>query len=388
MRILVINWQDLKHPLAGGAEVHLHEVFSRIVGKGHHVTLLCSGYEGAPGNEVIDGMQVVRYSNRSLFNYAVPKAYRQLCHSGFDVVVEDLNKIPFFTPLFVREPLLGICHHLFRTSIFHQTNPAAAAYVYGMETLALWLYRERRMPFIVDSSSTHEDFCAHGFRSEDLATVYLAVNHSLFRRTGVAKSDTPLIGCFGRLKRYKGVDIILRSLPSVLKEVPNLKVLVVGDGDDRSRLERLAIALKLEQVVTFTGYLPEQEMVELLQKVWFNIAASIKEGWGLIATEANACGTPVIASNVPGLRDSVRDGKTGLLYPYGDVDALTASIVRLLRDTNLRDELGRNALAYAAEFTWDKAATGTLEVLTRVAQKGELTEYHVHAAPLWRRLSS
>lgn len=371
MRVLVINWQDLKHPLAGGAEVHLHEVFSRIVGKGHHVTLLCSGYEGAPGNEVIDGMQVVRYSNRSLFNYAVPKAYRQLRHSGFDVVVEDLNKIPFFTPLFVREPLLGICHHLFRTSVFHQTNPAAAAYVYGMETLALRLYRQRRMPFIVDSSSTHEDFCAHGFRSEDLATVYLAVNHSLFRRTGVAKSDTPLIGCFGRLKRYKGVDIILRSLPSVLKQVPNLKVIVVGEGDDRPRLERLATALKLEQAVTFTGYLPEREMVELLQKVWFNIAASIKEGWGLITTEANACGTPVIASNVPGLRDSVRDGKTGLLYPYGDVDALTASIVRLLRDTNLRDELGRNALAYAAEFTWDKAAAGTLEVLTRVAQKGE-----------------
>jgi glycosyltransferase involved in cell wall biosynthesis len=162
----------------------------------------------------------------------------------------------------------------------------------------------------------------------------------------------------------------LRSLPSVLKEVPDLKVVVVGEGDDRPRLERIANVLKLGQVVTFTGYLPEQEMVELLQKVWFNVAASIKEGWGLVATEANACGTPVIASNVPGLRDSVREGETGLLYPYGDVDALSASMVRLLKDTKLRDELGRNALAYAAEFTWDKAATGTLEVLMGVAQKG------------------
>jgi glycosyltransferase involved in cell wall biosynthesis len=370
MRILVINWQDRTNPFAGGAEVHLHEVFSRIVGKGHHVTLLCSRFAGAPVNEVVDGMQVVRRGSRSLFNYAVPVAYRDLCQSGFDIVVEDLNKIPFFSPLFVREPLVGICHHLFRTSIFYQTNPVAAAYVFGMESLALRLYKHRRMPFIVDSSSTFQEFLAHGFRSGNLTTVHLAVNHSLFRHTGVPKSATPLVGCFGRLKRYKGVDTLLRALPAVLKEVPDLKVVIAGEGDDRPRLERLATALKLTAAVTFTGYLPEPATVELLEKAWFTVAASIKEGWGLTVTEANACGTPVIASNVPGLRDSVRDRETGLLYPYGNVEALAASMVQLVRDARLRDELGRNALAYAKEFTWDKAAEGTLAVLTRVAQKG------------------
>ncbi len=245
---------------------------------------------------------------------------------GFDVVLDDMNKIPFFTPLFVREPVQGLIHHVFAKSIFREVNPLVGAYVYFMERIALALYRRKKTPFIVVSPSTYEDLVSRGFDPSLLVHIGLAVDHSLFRPTGEPKSPTPLIGYFGRLKKYKSVDQLLRALPSVLAEVPGLKTIIVGEGDDRPRLEGLAKELKVQDAVTFTGYVSDQEKIRLLQQMWFKVATSSKEGWGLTVTEANACGTPAIASDVPGLRDAVQDGKTGLLYRYGDVDDLAGKI--------------------------------------------------------------
>ncbi len=365
MRILVINWQDLRNPLAGGAEVHLHEVFSRIASRGHEVTLLCSRFEGSAGEETVDGMRVIRHGSRSLFNYSVPARYRRFGPGTFDIVVEDLNKIPFFTPLFVREPLVGIGHHLFRSSIYREASPAAATYVFAMEWLALRLYARRRMPFLVNSPSTLEDFAEGGFSRDSLSIAYLAVNHDLFRPTGVPMSPTPLIGCFGRLKRYKSIDVLLRALPPVLAKIPALRVVIVGEGDDRPRLEQITRELGLQTVVRFTGFVSDEAKVQLLQQMWWKVATSVKEGWGLTVTEANACGTPVIASDVPGLRDAVRSGETGVLVPYGDSTALAAKLLELLANPRERERMSGNALAYASTFTWDNAADTTLRVLER-----------------------
>jgi glycosyltransferase involved in cell wall biosynthesis len=370
MRILVINWQDLKNPLAGGAEDHLHRVFSRIA-RIHDVTVLCSHFDGAPTEETVDGLRIVRHGSRTLFNYSVPGIYRRIRNRGFDLVVEDLNKIPFFTPLYVREPLVGIGHHLFRSSIFRQTNPVAAGYVYGMETVALRYYARKRIPFIINSPSTFNDFAAHGFSAKDLTVVYPAINHDLFRPAGVPKSPTPLVACFGRIKRYKSLDILLHALPRVLQEVPELKVVIAGDGDDRQRLERLAEDIGLTNVVKFTGYISEEQKVELLQSIWFKVATSVKEGWGLTVSEANACGTTVLASDVPGLRDAVRDGETGILFPYGDTEKLAAEMIRLLNDRLLRDRLSHNAIAFAAKYTRDEEASQTLRVLEQVVREGK-----------------
>jgi glycosyltransferase involved in cell wall biosynthesis len=137
----------------------------------------------------------------------------------------------------------------------------------------------------------------------------------------------------------------------------------VGEGDDRVRLESLAAELGPAGSVSCTGFVSDARKVELLQQMWVMATTSSKEGWGLTVLEANACGTPVVASDVPGLRDAVRDGETGTLYPYGDVPALAARIVKLLRDVELRTRLGENAIAWAKTFDWDVAADRALEVL-------------------------
>ncbi|RPH37487.1 glycosyltransferase family 1 protein, partial [bacterium] len=193
--------------------------------------------------------------------------------------------------------------------------------------------------------------------------ISLAVDHDLFRPTGEPRSPTPLIGYFGRLKKYKSVDHLLQAVRLVLEEVPALKVVIVGEGDDRPRLEALARDLNIQHAVIFTGFVSDQEKIRLLQQMWFKVATSSKEGWGLTVTEANACGTPAIASDVPGLRDAVQDGKTGLLYRYGDIADLAGKIKLLLGDGEVRARLSAGALAWAALFSWDEAARKTIEVL-------------------------
>jgi glycosyltransferase involved in cell wall biosynthesis len=103
--------------------------------------------------------------------------------------------------------------------------------------------------------------------------------------------------------------------------------------------------------------------------MWCKVMTSSKEGWGLTVLEANACGTPVVASRVPGLRDAVRDGETGLLYAFGEVPELAGKIIRLLKDHAYREELSAEALRWSHTFTWEKAAVETLAVLKNVSSR-------------------
>ncbi len=364
MRLLIVNWQDIKNPLAGGAEVHLHEVFSRIARRGHDVTLCCSSFPGAPREENINGIRVIREGGRHLFNFRFLFTYlTRFKRERFDIVIDDMNKIPFFTPVFVKQPIYGVTHHLFGTSIFLEVNIILAAYVFFMERLAVQLYKSCRIPFIVGSPSTLAELQHEHF--PDVALVNYGVDHTLHTLSGAVKSPTPLIGYFGRLKKYKSVDQLLQALPVVIQQVPGLKVVIVGEGDDRPRLEAMTSQLGLGHIVEFTGFVSEKKKVELLQQMWFKVTTSSKEGWGLTVLEANACGTPVIASNVQGLRDAVKDNETGLLYPYGDVHDLSAKILSLLTDHQLRNRLTTGAIAWAKEFDWEIAAKQTMELLEK-----------------------
>jgi glycosyltransferase involved in cell wall biosynthesis len=369
VNILIVNWQDIKNPLAGGAEVHLHKIFEAIARKGNSVTLLCSSFPGSLPEETINGINVVRRGGRSLFNFRFMVEY--LLHyrtQPFDIVVDDMNKIPFFSPLIVTKPIYGVTHHLFGKSIFLETNLLIASYVYAMERVAVALYKRRRIPFIVGSPSTERELLEAGFRRDDIALVNYGVDHSMHNLEGASKSATPLIGYFGRLKKYKSVEQLLQALPSVVARVPQLKVLIIGEGDDRPRLEAIARELHLQHVVEFLGFVSEETKKDLLQKMWFKVTTSSKEGWGLTVLEANACGTPVIASNVEGLRDAVRDGETGLLYEFGNVADLTGKIIQLITDGALRSRLTMNAIAWATTFDWEQAAEETLRLLeSRIA---------------------
>jgi glycosyltransferase involved in cell wall biosynthesis len=355
MKILVLNWQDIKNPLGGGAEVHLHEIFKRVAAQGHSVTLYCSRFPGASEREDIDGIKVIREGGRYFFNFIVPGRYRsEFRHERFDVVVDDINKIPFYTPWFVQEPLAGIVHHLFGPAIFLEAPLVPAMYVSLAEKVAVRVYRDT--PMAVVSESTRQELVSFGFPAGNIVIVPNAVNSAQYHLPEKDVSPGPVIGHLGRLKKYKSVDHLLRAFVIVRQEIPNARLKIIGDGDYRPALEKLAAELGLDGSIEFTGYLSQVEKVSQLHQLSVAVNCSAKEGWGLTVIEANSCGVPVVASDVPGLRDSVIDERTGLLYEFGNIEQLAQKILLMLRDEHLRGRLRTEAIDWGRTFNWDESA--------------------------------
>ena len=370
LNILVFNWQDITNPLAGGAEVHLHEVFERIAARGHRVTLFCHRYPGSRKEESRNGIRIIRKGGRFFFNFHVFLEYiRCFRKENYDVIVDDVNKIPFYTPLFVRRPIQGVTHHLFGKSIFLEAPWPLALYVYLSERLIKPIYKN--VHFIIGSPSTFNEYRLWGFPESKIAVINYCVNHSTYYPDPTGEYDRTLIGYFGRLKKYKSVDHLILAFADLLEENPELHLQIIGDGDDRPRLEALVKEKHLEQRVHFLGFIDEKEKAPRLQKMNLVVNTSSKEGWGLTVVEANACGTPVVAANVQGLRDSVKDGETGLLYEYGNIKDLTEKIRTILNNPALRHRLREKALEWAQSFNWDEAADKTLDYIYKTIQ-----EYH------------
>ena len=363
LNILVINWQDIRHPLAGGAEVHLHEIFRRVAAE-HEVTLLCCGFEGAPPEEGVDGMRVVRRGERNFFNYVVPAAYRALRRrTCYDIVLDDLNKIPFFTPLYVREPILAIAHHFFGKSIFKEVSPQYGAYVLGSEYLVRHVYR--RTPFAVVSESTRQELLQWKMQGE----IHLLPNAvDLHRYRPSAPVSEPIIGYLGRLKKYKSVDHLIRALPLIMERVAGARLLIIGGGDAEPELRRLTAELGLERRVIFTGHVTQEDKVRRINECAVIVNPSPKEGWGLTVLEANACAVPVVAADSPGLRDSVADGVTGVLYEYGNLTALANAVSALLTDPEKRRHFQKNAVDWARRWSWDASAEIAVQLIEKYVQ--------------------
>jgi glycosyltransferase involved in cell wall biosynthesis len=366
VKLLAFNWRDPHHPEAGGAEVHLHEILRRFVARGHEVTLLASGFPGGGAAERIDGVEVIRRGRWFDANWALRRTYeRELAGRRFDLVLEDINKVPFFTPTFVRAPVLAVVPHLFGRAVFAETALPFAAYVYLNELLIPRVYRDT--DFLVISESTRADLIGRGIPAARVRVVPVGVDHATYAPDpGVPKSAVPSIVHLGRIRQYKGIQSLIAALPAVRARVPGAELWIVGTGPYEAKLRARARGV---DGVRFLGRRSQAEVVDLLRRAWVVASASIKEGWGLTMIEGNACGTPAVATRVPGLVDSVRDGETGLLVPYGDQPALAAALVRILADGPLRERLAAGGRRFALEFTWERAADEALALAAAVVAR-------------------
>ncbi|MGH7531220.1 MAG: glycosyltransferase family 4 protein [Gemmatimonadales bacterium] len=371
MRILLVNWNDRHNPHAGGAEVHLHELFGRLAGWGHQVDLIASGWRGAAAHAVIDGLRVQRVGGRHSFALFARRAVRgALRRDGYDVVVEDINKLPLFLPALTPVPFVAIIPHLFGTTAFAEASWPIAAAVWAAERPIPRAYR--RAGFHAISESTRDDLVRRGVPPDRIVVIHPGVDSAWYHPdAAVARAERPTFLYLGRLKRYKGVELALRALAAARAVRPDMTLDICGQGDDRSRLERLVARLGLGGTVRFRGFVAEAEKRCLLRSAWALVFPSPKEGWGIANVEAAACGTPALASDSPGLRESVRHGETGYLVPHGDWRALADRMLALAGDPALVERLGRAARAFAEGLSWETAARATEAHLRRViAQRG------------------
>ncbi len=367
MRLLVVNWQDRENPLAGGAEIHLHEIFERLAARGHEVTMLCGGWPGAAPRATLGGIDVHRTGIRQTFALRAWAYYRrQLTRQPFDVVVEDINKMPLYTPLWGARRTVACVPHLFGGTAFQELPAPLAAAVWLSERPIPSVYRAT--PFEAISESTADDLVARGIARAAVRVIYPGASCGYYTPDEAQRAPTPVFAYLGRLKKYKGVDLVIRAFAQVADSRAILEI--AGEGDYRPALEHLVASLDLGARVRFLGFVSEAEKLALLRRSWATAFASPKEGWGLTNIEASACGTPVVASNSPGIRESVRDGETGFLVPHGDVVAMAAALQRLCASPELVRRLGASGRQFAESFTWERAADETATHLQQVIQTG------------------
>ena len=359
MNILLINWLDRQNPQAGGAEIHLFEIFRRLAERGHRVRLVCSGWDGGASHTTVEGIDVTRVSSRNGFAMHGRRAVRRaLAAERPDVVVEDINKIPLFLASLTDAPFCAIIPHLFGEAAFQEASWPMATAVWLAERPGPRAYR--RAGFHAISESTCEDLVRRGIPRDRIRVIHPGVDARHYAPDpSVLRSQPPSFLYVGRLKRYKGVDLALRALARAREQRPDLKLVIAGNGDARASLEQLARKLGLNGAVEFLGFVTEEQKLHLLRSTWANVFPSPKEGWGITVVEAAACGTPSLASDSPGLRDSVRHGQTGWLVPHGDVDALAARMLELAGDRHAVEQLGRAARQFAETLSWEAAAART-----------------------------
>ena len=356
MRLLLVNWQCRENPLAGGAEIHLHEIFGRLAARGHEVTLLCGGWPGCAPAAELDGIEVLRVGTRYTFPFLVRRAYRsRLAHRDFDLLIEDVNKIPLGTTRWGSLPVVVLVPHLFGGTAFQELAAPLAAAVWLAERPLGRVYRGA--PFQAISVSTAEDLAGRGIPRASVAVIHPGIDTVGYTPNAADRSPEPVFAYLGRLKRYKGVHHVVRAFAALAH--PSARLEIAGAGDYRPALERLAASLDLGERVRFLGRISEADKRGLLRRAWGLVFASPKEGWGITNLEAAASGTPVVASNSPGIRESVRDGETGFLVPHGDTRAMAAAMRKLAADRTLVDRLGAQARTFAETFTWERAAHET-----------------------------
>jgi glycosyltransferase involved in cell wall biosynthesis len=350
MKILWLNWRCWLNPAMGGAEVFTYEVAKRWVAWGHEVTLFTSTFPNSKDEETVDGIKIIRAGGRFTVYRQAKKFYsKRFKTEKFDVIIDEINTQPFFAINFVKnnEKVIALIHQLAREFWFYET-PFPISYV-GYHFLENhWLKKYVNVPTVTVSESTRKDLSDLGFKH--LSVVSEGLNFEPLQ-TLQKKNDTPVVVFSGRLKRAKRPDHAIKAFALVKEKIPNAELWVFGDGPFRKKLERMA-----GLGVRFFGGVSSFERRELLGKSWVLIVPGLREGWGLNVIEANALGVPCVAYDVPGLKDSVKNGETGLLVESGNIEGLAEKVIGLLENQTKLQTLSFNALNYAKEFNWDKTA--------------------------------
>lgn len=362
LRILIINWRDPKHPQAGGAETYLFEQAKCWVRWGHHVQWLSGGFPGGSRHDSAGEIPIRRTGNFMTVYAAVPWVYLREFRDQFDVIVDSCNGIPFFSPLFSMKPKVCIVYHVHR-ELFkkHLSRWLGSVLAWCEETFVPIVYH--KVHFVTISEDTLDEMRRVGIGDSSAGLVRCGVDASLVPGK---KADVPTIVYLGRIKAYKRVNRLIEAFAKVRERVPGAVLRIAGTGDALPSLRQLAARLELGDAVVFEGFVDDDRKRELLQSAWVMASLSEIEGWGISVIEANACGTPAIVHDVPGLREAIVHQESGVIVPEGgDVGA---AIVAVLQDDALRARLERGAYARAVNFSWDAAAREMLyEIMRAIA---------------------
>ena len=363
-RIHMLAWRDLADVEAGGSELHASMVAARWANAGIDVTMRTSYAQGAPPETVRDGYKVVRRAGRYLIFPRAVAAELAGRHGPRDGLVEIWNAVPFCSPLWARGPRVTWLHHVHADMWPLVLPPGLARAGQLLERrIAPPFYRGTRIITLSESSKTH---LLDRLRLPERNVHVVPPGIDSRFRPGSAKTTEPTVLAVGRLMPSKAFGALIAAVDEVRDQVP-ARLRIVGEGYERDALERQIAALGAEEWCELVGRVDDDELVRHYQESWVVASASRSEGWGMTLTEAAACGTPAIATRIPGHQDAVKDGIGGVLVDSDD--EFVGALARTLTDESFRTQLGAGALRSAQELTWDRTAYDTLAVLAASASR-------------------
>ncbi len=369
VRVAMINWRDPWQTTAGGAELYAWQLSCQLQARGAIVHFVTSRESGQPRAEERSGVQISRMGG-TYTRYPRVLAWLLRRRGRFDVAIDCMNGIPFFSPLALnrRTKVVLLVHHVHDRQFFVYFGKALATFGRFLEgPVARRVYRDR--PVVAVSPST-----AHALREQLRLTgpIFLVPNGAPRPITPrpAAPAAGPSLVFVGRLVAHKRVDQIIRVAGTLRERWPDLRLHIVGRGEQHELLAAQIHEAGLERTVVLHGFLPEGDKNSLLAGADLHISASRYEGWGLSVIEAAALGVPTVAYDVNGLRDAIRDGDTGwLAVPGEDLADTVQRALKELHDPDRRLEISAACTRWAGEFTWDSSG----ERMARLIQ-GDLDE--------------
>lgn len=362
-RVSMLAWRDLDDPEAGGSELHASNIAKLWAEAGIEVNIRTSYAAGHPQVSWRDGYRVIRKAGRYLVFPRAAFSEMMGWHGGRDGLVEIWNGMPFFSPLWSRTAHVTWLHHVHAEMWQMTLPPRLAAFGNFVESrVAPPIYHRTSMVTLSESSKRE---MVHDLGFEPARVSVVAPGIDPHYAPGGEKSPTPLVVAVGRLVPVKQFDVLVDALVAIKADHPGLEAVIVGEGYQREDLEAQIHSARAESWISLPGRIDEDAKVDLYRRAWVLASASAREGWGMTITEAAACATPSVVSDVAGHADAVVDGETGILCRGGD--ALRVALDRVLRDDDLRARMSEAAHAHAARFTWEATARGTLEVLAAAA---------------------
>ncbi len=359
MNILILNWKDVKNPEVGGAEIIAFEFARRLVKDGHSVTFFSRKYENCKQEEIIDGVKIVRRGGK-LFVYLQAYLYYKRLNKKPDRVIDMVNTLCWQTPLYVPyKNRFFYVNQLAKEVLFYELPWPFSYIFYYLERLEYVFYSKTRA--LCYSSSTKKDLISFGIQASKIRLFTLGLDHNRYKPG--SKSKNPLFVFVARLVKMKRADLCIEAFSRVVKKYPDAKLAIIGNGPDEKRLEDIVKNEKLQKQVFFVNknnfFIDKNKgdvKVKLMQQSWAHLLPSVKEGWGMVVTEAAACGTPSIVSDVTGLCDSVVNGKTGVVLSASPKpEELSDAIIDIIENKKLRDDMSKEAVKWSRKFNWDKS---------------------------------
>ncbi len=364
MNILVLNWRDTKNPKSGGAEIVTLQHAKAWVKSGHKVTWFTSEFKDGKAKEALDGVNIVRRGNFiSVYFYAI--IFYLFSGKKFDVVIDEIHGLPFFTPIFVRKPKIALIHEV-ADEIWDYMYPFPINKI-GKFIEPFYFNFYKRVPFWTGANSTVLDLEKRGIKKSNCTIIFSPASNLALRRPPL-KEKKPTFIFVSRVVKMKGIEEVIRAFFYILRELKDARLWIVGDGG-KSYVDELRDTMKSYSIaprVKFFGTVSENKKLELMRKAHILLHASVKEGWGLVVIEAASQGTPSVVYDVAGLRDSVKNGKTGIVLSENSSKEMAREALNLYKNKRLYEKFQKNAILWAKSLTWKDATKKSLALIESV----------------------